>query len=298
MNRIWVAIAVLGGLVLPSAAVAEPSVWHQVKQCERSDSESVKCQLLSLNIGTPPPEASIYVTVRDVAKQVVRASLPPMPDAGDLRRWADARTDALPAGVASLTGDETPTSVKCDAVGKTAKTEVRRWCVVRFGAESRAFLLKQNGWVEHPVGLRREGSASGELVAVAASTPAPLDCGQGKSGSKRAVRQFFRILRTGDEAKVLDSLATNGRFEWITALNRKNSPINVRGDRRAAAAAIARYGGLPLRVTEFMNIDEPSGTMDFGFFGTWNGKRMNGKGAIDCNQGKARVLSVALPSKS
>ena len=141
-------------------------------------------------------------------------------------------------------------------------------------------------------------SANGEPGTITASSPAPLDCGQDKSGSKRAVRQFFRILRTGDEARVLDSLATDGRFEWITALNKKDSPVNVRGNRRKAAAAVAKYGGLPLRVTEFMNIDRPSGTTDFGFFGTWRGKRTTGKGAIDCNQGRARVLSVAIPKGS
>jgi len=68
----------------------------------------------------------------------------------------------------------------------------------------------------------------------------------------------------------------------------------LRNKRRATAAAVADHGGLPLRVTDFMNIDRPSRTMDFGFHGTWRGMKAVGKGALDCDQGRARVLSVGL----
>ena len=128
------------------------------------------------------------------------------------------------------------------------------------------------------------------------SAAAPLDCGQTKKGSKRAVRAFFAVLRSGDEQRVLGALATGGRFEWLNVGRQNGTPVlpALRNKRRATAAAVADRGGLPLRVTKFMNIDRPSGTMDFGFFGMWKGRKAVGKGALDCNQGRARVLSVGI----
>jgi len=138
--------------------------------------------------------------------------------------------------------------------------------------------------------------ASERPSARAASADGPLDCGQGKKGSKHAVRTFFAVLRTGKEDRVLDALATDGRFEWLNVGDRDGTPVlpALRNRRRATAAAIADYGGLPLRVADFMNIDRPSRTMDFGFWGKWRGRKMVGKGALDCEQGRARVLSAAL----
>jgi hypothetical protein len=140
--------------------------------------------------------------------------------------------------------------------------------------------------------------ASGDPTPESAAAGKPLDCGQGKRGSKAAVRRFFAVLRSGDERRVLRALATGGRFEWIWVADKSGDTIvDVRGghQRRAAAAAVADYGGLPLRVGEFQNIDRPSRTMDFGYRGTWRGRGMIGKGALDCRQGRARVLTVGLP---
>jgi hypothetical protein len=140
------------------------------------------------------------------------------------------------------------------------------------------------------------GDASGGGPTNAASAPGPLDCGQVRDGSKRAVRTFFAVLRSGDEQRVLDALATSGRFEWLNVGGKDGTPVlpTLRKKRRATAAAVAHLGGLPLRVTDFMTIDRPSRTMDFGFYGTWRGRKAVGKGALDCEQGRARVLSVAL----
>lgn len=142
------------------------------------------------------------------------------------------------------------------------------------------------------------GDASGDPVSGSAPPAGtPLDCGQGRHEAKDAVREFLSVLRSGDEQAVLRTLATGGRFEWISVHDKRGNPIvEVRGrHRRRAAAAVADVGGLPLRVTEFMNIDRPSRTTDFGFWGKWNGRKAAGKGAIDCEQGRARVLSVGLP---
>ena len=38
--------------------------------------------------------------------------------------------------------------------------------------------------------------------------------------------------------------------------------------------------------------------MDFGFFGKWDGRDAPGKGALDCEQGRARVLTMGLPFKA
>jgi len=140
------------------------------------------------------------------------------------------------------------------------------------------------------------GAASGGAPSDLPAASGPLHCGQGEKGSKRAVRTFFAALRSGDEQRVLDALATGGRFEWLNVGGRNGDPVlpTLRNRRRATAAAVADYGGLPLRVTDFMNIDRPSRTMDFGFFGAWRGRKAVGKGALDCEQGRARVLSVGL----
>lgn len=140
------------------------------------------------------------------------------------------------------------------------------------------------------------GSTPGRALSVADTSP-PLDCGNDKGGSKRAVHQFFAVLRSGDEERILDALARGGRFEWISVTDRSGEAVVLaRGNRRKAAAAVADLGGLPIRAARFQNVDRPSRTMDFGLrTGLWDGRRMGGKGAIDCVQGRGRVLSLALP---
>lgn len=139
-------------------------------------------------------------------------------------------------------------------------------------------------------------SQASEQATRPSSAIGPLDCGQGKDGSERAVRTFFAALRSGGESRILDALATGRRFEWVNVGRRDGSPVlpALRNKRRATATAIAEFGGLPIRATEFMNIDRPSRTMDFGFWGKWRNRQMVGKGAVDCEQGRARVLSAAV----
>jgi hypothetical protein len=140
------------------------------------------------------------------------------------------------------------------------------------------------------------GNAPGQPSTSTAQSAKPLDCGKDRKGSKAAVRQLFAVLRSGDEERVLDALATGGRFEWLSVYDKSGKAIvSGRANRKAAAAAVADFGGLPLRATDFQNIDKPSRTMDYGFSGTWGGRKMGGKGAIDCSQGRSRVLSIALP---
>jgi PASTA domain len=130
------------------------------------------------------------------------------------------------------------------------------------------------------------------------SSPAShLNCGSGVAGSERALRQFFAILRAGNEAEVRSVLADPGRFAWLTVgSNGPGGPhwfVNVRRDPNKAARAVAQSGGLPLRIVRFTNSEAPHRTTDFGFVGRWNGTRpLVGKAAIDCKVGKARVLSV------
>lgn len=131
----------------------------------------------------------------------------------------------------------------------------------------------------------------------AAAADAKLDCGSTVRGSKRALRSFLRILARGREARILSVLAKPRRFEWIyVGRGRNRNPvIHVRHDRREAAAKVAERGGLPLRITRFMNAEEPRLNTDFGFEAEWNGRRgAVGKAVLDCRVGKARVLSVGL----
>lgn len=123
-----------------------------------------------------------------------------------------------------------------------------------------------------------------------------LDCGATERGSKRAFRFFLRILRSGDEARILSVLTKAPRFEWISVIRPNGDPIvNVRDDRREAAVAIAERGGLPLRVRRFTHVEKPRRTTDFGFTAGWDEERgAIGKAALDCDAGSARVMSVAL----
>ena len=140
-------------------------------------------------------------------------------------------------------------------------------------------------------------SGSGEAAPTsAAATDAALDCGSTVRDSKRALRSFLRILDRGREARILSVLAKPRRFEWIFVNRPNGNPIvGVRNDRREAAAAVAERGGLPLRITRFMNAERPRRSTDFGFEAEWKGRRgAVGKAVLDCHVGKARVLSVGL----
>jgi hypothetical protein len=126
-----------------------------------------------------------------------------------------------------------------------------------------------------------------------------LDCGSSVAGSEQALRQFFEILQTGREAEIRSVLADRGRFAWLTVGSKgPRGPywfVHVRRNPDQAARAVAQRGGLPLEVERFMNSEPPHRTTDLGFTGRWNGTRpLIGKAAIDCQSGKARVLSVAV----
>jgi hypothetical protein len=135
-----------------------------------------------------------------------------------------------------------------------------------------------------------------DVATASAAGEIKLACGGTERGSKRAFRSFLRILRSGDEARILSVLTKSPRFEWISVIRPNGDPIvNVRNDRREAAATVAERGGLPLRVRRFTNAEKPRRTTDFGFTAGWHGARgAIGKAALDCEAGTARVMSVAL----
>ena len=123
-----------------------------------------------------------------------------------------------------------------------------------------------------------------------------LDCGKGKAGGEHALRQFVAVLRRGDAQEILSVLAKRGRFEWITVGDARGPDLNVRNDRVRAAEAVAERGGLPIKVTRFTNSESPRATTDLGFQGIWDRTRpFTGKAALDCQVGKARVISVGIP---
>jgi hypothetical protein len=153
------------------------------------------------------------------------------------------------------------------------------------------------------VGIAACGDGAADSVsareASAAASPASdrLDCGSGKAGSEEALRQFVAILRRGDRSEVRAVLVDRPRFAWLYVGfdGRRRAYLDVPDDPDKAARAVARRGGLPLTISEFGNSEPPRRTTDFGFKGRWNGTRhLNGKAAIDCNQGKAIVLGVGV----
>jgi hypothetical protein len=136
-----------------------------------------------------------------------------------------------------------------------------------------------------------DGEADGSSAVVSR-----LDCNRGRGGSEQALRQFAAILRVGDETAIRAVLAPRGRFEWISAHDARGPDISVRGDPAKAAEAVADRGGLPIEVVRFFNSEPPRRTTDLGFSGLWDGNRhFNGKAALDCRLGKARVFSIAVP---
>jgi hypothetical protein len=137
-----------------------------------------------------------------------------------------------------------------------------------------------------------------DQVAAHPGATSRLDCGQGRAGSEHAFRQFAAVLRRGDAQEVLSVLAKRGRFEWIT-VGSSRPILTVRNDRIRAAKAVAQRGGLPIKVTRFTNSEPPRRTTDFGFEGVWNGTRpFIGKAALDCEVGKARVISIGIPFRA
>jgi hypothetical protein len=138
----------------------------------------------------------------------------------------------------------------------------------------------------------------GDQAAGTPSSPGAshLDCGKGRAGSEDALRQLVAVLRRGDAQEILSVLAKRGRFEWISAHDARGPDLSVRNDRVRAAEAVAQRGGLPIRITRFTNSERPRRTTDFGFEGVWEGtRRLYGKAALDCQVGKARVISIGIP---
>jgi hypothetical protein len=129
---------------------------------------------------------------------------------------------------------------------------------------------------------------------------AKLDCGRGLRGSKAAFDQYLALLRDGDEAAIRSVLGprgdpARGAFGWISVGSKERSIIDIRGNPGQAAKRVAALGGLPLRITEFMNIERPRRVTDAGFRGRWGSRKpFVGKGALNCERGTAVVLSVAL----
>jgi hypothetical protein len=141
------------------------------------------------------------------------------------------------------------------------------------------------------------GSSSGTADTATPGTiiDAHLDCGRGKAGTEHALRQFTAALRRGDKSEIRSVLIDRPRFFAISAQGHPGPKVNVRDDPGAAARAVAKEGGLPVKLTQFMNSEPPSRTTDLSFKGRWNGARhMFGKAAIDCTEGKVITFNVAV----
>jgi hypothetical protein len=131
------------------------------------------------------------------------------------------------------------------------------------------------------------------------TTTAPLvsrlDCGKGTAGSEGALRHFTAILRRGDRSEIRSVLIDRPRFFALSAHGRPGPDVDVRDDPDQAARAVAERGGLPVRITEFMNSEPPDRDTGLGFRGRWNGLRpIVGKAAIDCSQGKVITFNIAV----
>jgi hypothetical protein len=144
-----------------------------------------------------------------------------------------------------------------------------------------------------------DSSGSSTISESPSRVPTHLDCGSSVAGSERALRQFFTVLRTGNETQIRSVLANRRRFFWlgVNSAGPHGPQIEARPRHRPgrAARSVAQLGRLPLRVVSFTNSEPPPahGTTDFGFTGRWNGtRRVVGKAAIACTHGKAIVLSV------
>jgi hypothetical protein len=123
-----------------------------------------------------------------------------------------------------------------------------------------------------------------------------LDCGDNRAGSKAAMHEFAAILRRGERAEIAFALAPAPRFQWISVDGAEGPGLLARGDPGEAARVVARRGGLPFEITRFTHAERPGPSTDFGFEGVWEGDRaLNGKAALDCQMGAARVLSLGIP---
>jgi hypothetical protein len=142
------------------------------------------------------------------------------------------------------------------------------------------------------------GCGAVPMVGSAQSGPpvSELDCGEDAKGTKSAFHQFAAILSEGDEDAIRAILEDQREFAWIYAGSRSKSgrKVTLINERRrnAAAAKVARMGGLPITITNFQNASEPSNWAGAGFRGTWGQGHFHGKGSIDCVEGKAQVFSV------
>jgi hypothetical protein len=122
-----------------------------------------------------------------------------------------------------------------------------------------------------------------------------LECGDNRSGTKAAVRQLVEILRRGEEDEIRAVLMPRIDFGWLSVHVAKGRDLVARGPGEAARK-VARRGGLPMEVTRFENVGRPNRNTDAGFVGRWRGERhLNGKTALNCNEGRAIVLSIGVP---
>lgn len=132
----------------------------------------------------------------------------------------------------------------------------------------------------------------------AGPAPGPLDCGIDKQGVKAAFHEFTAILREGDEDTVRSALEKPRRFAWISAgVRRAHGPARMIISERQpndAAREVAEQGGLPIVITEFFGVSEPSNWTGSGIRGTWGRRSFVGKTQLNCNKGQATVLGVAI----
>jgi hypothetical protein len=143
------------------------------------------------------------------------------------------------------------------------------------------------------------GSSETNKAAGGTTTASPvrahLDCAKGRAGSEAALRHFTTILRGGSQREIRSVLIDRPRFFALSANGKPDPNVNVRYDPDKAARAVADRGGLPITIARFMNSEPPSRNADFGFRGHWNGaRRLIGKAAIDCTQGKVIVFNVGV----
>jgi hypothetical protein len=120
-----------------------------------------------------------------------------------------------------------------------------------------------------------------------------------RCGKQARVPPVLLNSASRDEAQVRSILADRPRFTWVSVNSNRGSHsgphVNACGDPDEAARAVARHGGLPLRLVSFTNADPPQRDSGFGFRGRWNGTRkVVGRAAIDCEQGKAIVLAAGV----
>ena len=97
-------------------------------------------------------------------------------------------------------------------------------------------------------------------------------------------------------------LSDKGEFGWISAQHGSHLNVSVKNDPGEAAREVAQFGGLPLEIKRFYNVEAPKADHRRRFNGTWGEDQLFfGKGALNCHEGKAistdevrEVLRLAL----